>query len=111
MSELRTLCDQVRQCTKRTIEEIRKQDPDVAALAKLLETRAAHFSSIEALANESDVEHLTQLSSDIQLLDAELLEWMQTAQQSLAISLTKVRNSTSAKRSSSPQPRILIQSA
>lgn len=111
MSEIEALCDQVRHCTHRTIEEIRGREINPAVVAELLEARASHFSSIESIASDADVELLTQLSRDIQSLDAEILEWMQSQQLALAKSLRKVRNNAGTKPSPSPEPRILIQSA
>lgn len=110
MSELSTLCEKVLECTRQTLELLEQPEPQIARIAEKIQERSALFSAIRELADSTRAEILAQLSSEIQPLDAKILEWMREHQRSLAVSLNKVKSGQSRSTVTAPA-QILIQSA
>lgn len=110
MSELSTLCDKVLECTRETLDLLEQPEPQIVSIAEKIQERSALFSAIQELADSTRADILAHLSTEIQPLDAKILEWMREHQRSLAVSLNKVKSGHARNTATAPA-QILIQSA
>lgn len=114
MSDLARLCDELLACTHATLALIEGESPELGAISLRVQERTALFSKIyakgKAPKSSEDAHLLTQLATQLEPMDAKILSWMQTTQDSVVGALRKVRQDVHNTRSPS-EAKILIQDA